>query len=116
MALKLTDLKTDVHNDWCPGCLTGDTLVLSNPAVKAIQDVRPGERVLTAAGEYREVVARIQHHYSGPMYRVRAKCFGEIKATPEHPFVVVRRTTKGCSGVALISPKHLARTRYIGPL
>src|SRR5206468_12579976 len=20
MALKLTDLKTDVHNDWCPGC------------------------------------------------------------------------------------------------
>ena len=20
MALKLTDLKTEVHNDWCPGC------------------------------------------------------------------------------------------------
>src|SRR2546425_4523813 len=93
MALKLTDLKTDVHNDWCPGCLTGDTLVLSNPAVKAIRDVRPGERVLTAAGEYRQVAARIQHHYSGPMYRVRAKCFGEIKATPEHPFVAVRRTS-----------------------
>ena len=20
MALKLSDLRTDVHNDWCPGC------------------------------------------------------------------------------------------------
>ena len=27
MALKLTDLKTDVHNDWCPGC--GDFGILS---------------------------------------------------------------------------------------
>jgi 2-oxoglutarate ferredoxin oxidoreductase subunit beta len=27
MALKLTDLKTDVHNDWCPGC--GDFGIIS---------------------------------------------------------------------------------------
>ena len=27
MALKLTDLKTEVHNDWCPGC--GDFGILS---------------------------------------------------------------------------------------
>jgi 2-oxoglutarate ferredoxin oxidoreductase subunit beta len=92
MALKLTDLKTEAHNNWCPGCVTGDTLVISNPSAKPIQDVQPGDRILTAAGEYKQVAARIRHRYNGPMYRVRAKCFGEINATPEHPFVAVRRT------------------------
>jgi 2-oxoglutarate ferredoxin oxidoreductase subunit beta len=92
MALKLTDLKTEVHNDWCPGCLTGDTLVVTNPSVKPILAVQPGDRVLTAAGEYKRVAARIAHRYSGPLYHVRVKCFGELKATPEHPFVAVRRT------------------------
>jgi len=92
MALKLTDLKTEVHNDWCPGCVTGDTLIVANPSVKTILEVQPGERVLTAAGEYKQVAARIDHFYSGPLYHVRVKCFGELKATPEHPFIAVRRT------------------------
>ena len=92
MALKLTDLKTGVHNDWCPGCVTGDTLVVANPSVKTILEVQPGERVLTAAGEYKQVAARVDHLYSGPLYHVRVKCFGELKATPEHPFVAVKRT------------------------
>jgi 2-oxoglutarate ferredoxin oxidoreductase subunit beta len=92
MTLKLTNLKTGVHNDWCPGCLTGDTLIVANPSVKPILEVQPGEHVLTAAGEYKQVAARITHHYSGPLYHVRVKCFGELKATPEHPFVAVKRT------------------------
>jgi 2-oxoglutarate ferredoxin oxidoreductase subunit beta len=92
MALKLSDLKTTAHNDWCPGCVTGDTLVISNPSVKQIQLVKPGDRVLNASGEYNRVAARIRHRYYGPMYRVRVKSFGQIIATPEHPFVAVRRT------------------------
>ncbi len=93
MALKLSDLKTTAHNDWCPGCVTGDTLVISNPSVKQIQLVRPGDRVLNASGEYNRVAARIRHRYYGPMYRVRVKSFGQVVATPEHPFVAVRRTS-----------------------
>jgi 2-oxoglutarate/2-oxoacid ferredoxin oxidoreductase subunit beta len=92
MALKLSDLKTTAHNDWCPGCVTGDTLVISNPSVKQIQLVKPGDRVLNASGEYSRVAALIRHRYYGPMYRVRVKSFGQITATPEHPFVGVRRT------------------------
>jgi 2-oxoglutarate ferredoxin oxidoreductase subunit beta len=92
MALKLSDLKTTAHNDWCPGCVTGDTLVISNPSVKQIQLVKPGDKVLNASGEYSRVGARIRHRYYGPMYRVRVKSFGQIIATPEHPFVAVRRT------------------------
>ena len=92
MALKLTDLKTSAHNDWCPGCVTGDTLVVSNPSVKQIQTVKPGDRVLNANGEYNRVAARIRHRYYGPMYHVYAKSFGKIIATPEHPFVAVKRS------------------------
>jgi 2-oxoglutarate ferredoxin oxidoreductase subunit beta len=92
VALKLSDLKTTAHNDWCPGCVTGDTLVVSNPSVKQIQLVKPGDRVLNASGEYTRVAAMIRHRYYGPMYRVRVKSFGQIVATPEHPFVAVRRT------------------------
>jgi len=93
VALKFSDLKTTAHNDWCPGCVTGDTLVLSNPSVKQIQLVKPGDKVLNASGEYNSVAARIRHRYYGPMYRVRVKSFGQIVATPEHPFVAVRRTS-----------------------
>ncbi len=91
MALKLTELKTGVHNDWCPGCVTGDTVVIANPSAKTMLEVQPGEQVLTASGEFKQVAARISHHYAGPLYHVRVKCFGEIKATHEHPFVAVRR-------------------------
>ncbi|HEY6283023.1 MAG TPA: thiamine pyrophosphate-dependent enzyme [Nitrososphaerales archaeon] len=91
MALKFSDLKTTAHNDWCPGCVSGDTLVVSNPSVKQIQLIAPGDRVLNASGEYAMVGARIRHRYYGPMYRIRVKAFGEIRATPEHPFVAVRR-------------------------
>ena len=92
MALKLADLKTEVHNDWCPGCLTADTLVMANPSVKTILEVEPGDKVLTALGEYKRVAARVEHHHAGDLYHVGVKCFGELKATPEHPFIAVRRT------------------------
>lgn len=91
MALRVPSFKTEVHNDWCPGCLTGDTLVIGNPSVKQLLEVEPGDRILTAEGEYKPVAARLEHHHSGLLYHVKVKCFGELKATPEHPFVAVRR-------------------------
>ena len=79
-------------NDWCIGCLLGDTLVVSNPSVKQIQEVKTGERVLTAKGEYKQVARVITHRHSGFIYRIRVKSFGAISATPEHPFIAVKRT------------------------
>ncbi len=93
MALKLSDLKTAAHNDWCPGCVTGETLVVSNPSVKPIAEVEPGDHVLTAAGDYRRVEGTIAHWHVGPMYRIHVKCFGSIEATPDHPLIAVRRTS-----------------------
>ncbi|MDE1833991.1 MAG: hypothetical protein KGH64_01495, partial [Candidatus Micrarchaeota archaeon] len=84
-------LTSGVKPIWCPGCVLGDTLVVSNPSVKQIQDVKVGDRILTAKGKYKHVADTIVHHHKGLMYKVRAKCFGAISATPEHPFVAVTR-------------------------
>ena len=37
MALKLSELKTEAHNDWCPGCVLPGTLIHTNPSAKAIE-------------------------------------------------------------------------------
>src|SRR5271157_181203 len=79
---------------WCPGCLLGETLVVSNPSVKPIMEVEVGEKILTAEGVYKKVAAKIEHHHKGLMYKVRVKSFGTLSATPEHPFVGVKRIKK----------------------
>ena len=79
---------------WCPGCLLGETLVISNPSAKQIMDVEVGEKILTADGTYKTVAAKIEHRHEGLMYNIRVKSFGSLSATPEHPFVGVKRIKK----------------------
>ncbi|MHB1830351.1 MAG: thiamine pyrophosphate-dependent enzyme [Candidatus Micrarchaeaceae archaeon] len=88
-------LVSGVKPIWCPGCVLGDTLVVSNPSVKQIQEVKAGDKVLTANGEYKLVAATVKHHHEGKMYRIKVKFFGTISATPEHPFVGVKRVRSG---------------------
>ncbi|MEM1959189.1 MAG: 2-oxoacid:ferredoxin oxidoreductase subunit beta [Candidatus Nitrosocaldus sp.] len=111
---KLADYKTDVHNDWCPGCLIGDTLVLSNPSVKQIKDIVPGDVVLNAAGEYSRVALVIKHHHKGPMYRIRIKCFGEIVATPEHQFIAVKRLRRRMHNSSFVEERIQAVDLRVG--
>ncbi len=80
---------------WCPGCLVGDTLVVSNPSVKPIKEVKIGDKVLTANGTYKKVAKTIEHHHTGLLYKIRVKAFGSVSATPEHPFVGVRKARIG---------------------
>jgi 2-oxoglutarate ferredoxin oxidoreductase subunit beta len=84
-------LTSGVKPIWCPGCLVGDTLVVSNPSVKQIKDVKVGDRILNAKGEYKYVAKTIVHQHKGLIYKIRTRCFGSVSATPEHPFVGVRR-------------------------
>ena len=39
--LTIKDYKSELHNDWCPGCLAPETeIVLANGATRAIRDGR----------------------------------------------------------------------------
>ncbi len=87
----LSDYKTDVHNDWCPGCVLPNTLIHCNPSVKQIQEVSEGERVLGSDGLYHKVHEIITHIHRGKLYKLVTKCFGTTYLTDEHPVLIVRR-------------------------
>src|SRR3989454_2411680 len=91
MALKLSELKTEAHNDWCPGCVLPGTLIHTNPSAKAIEEVVVGERVLGSDGAYHFVTEVMNHNHVGPMNRLTVKCFGEVTLTDEHPVLIARR-------------------------
>jgi hypothetical protein len=50
MARKPQDYKTDVHNNWCPGCVLPGSLIHTNPDVKPIESIKEGDRVLGGTG------------------------------------------------------------------
>ncbi len=94
MALKLADYKTDVHNDWCAGCVLPDTIIHCNPSAKQIQQIAVGDRVLGRDGRFHRVTEVISHIHRGKIFRIITKCFGETYATEEHPILVVKRSDK----------------------
>ncbi len=87
----LSDYKTEVHNDWCPGCVLPDTVIHCNPSAKQIQQVSVGERVLGSDGLYHKVHEIISHVHRGKLYKLVTACFGTTYLTDEHPVLVVRR-------------------------
>ena len=91
MVLKLSDYKTDVHNDWCPGCVLPETLIHCNPSVKQIQQIGVGERVLGRDGLYHNVKEIITHIHRGRLFKLVTKCFGITYLTEEHPVLIVKR-------------------------
>lgn len=91
MVSNVSDYKTEVHNDWCPGCVLPDTLIHCNPSVKQIQQISVGERVLGGDGLYHKVSEVMTHIHRGKLFKIITKCFGTTLLTEEHPVLVVRR-------------------------
>lgn len=91
MELSAGDYKTDVHNDWCPGCVLPDTIIHCNPSAKQIEQVMVGERVLGSDGFFHRVHEIISHTHRGKLYKLITKCFGTTYLTDEHPVLIVRR-------------------------
>ncbi len=91
MVSNVADYKTEVHNDWCPGCVLPDTLIHCNPSVKQIQQVSVGERVLGGDGLYHKVTEVMTHIHKGKLFKIITKCFGTTLLTEEHPVLIVKR-------------------------
>src|SRR3989442_3183350 len=90
--LTLKDYKSELHNDWCPGCVRPDTrIVMGDGTSKAISEVKIVELVLGHDGQPHPVTEVMFHWHPGSMNRVRVKCFGELFLTSDHPMYVVRR-------------------------
>jgi len=77
---------------FCGLCIEPDTPVVTNPGLKAISEIVPGDMVLTHRGGYKPVTKVWDMSYTGLMYRI--KVFGRpepLVCTADHPIVAVSR-------------------------
>jgi Fe-S cluster assembly protein SufB len=82
--------------NYIEGCSTKGTLIRANPGNRPIEEIRPGERVLTHTGRFSEVYHSQKRKYSGYLYRIHVwgNCPTVIEVTEEHPFLCVKRRNK----------------------
>jgi intein/homing endonuclease len=81
------------HYKITAGCLTKDTLVLGNPGAKPITEFKEGDMVYVFS-EDGAVVRRVKRFYDNgekDVYLIVTQTGREIKATDNHPFLVIRR-------------------------
>src|SRR2546430_16845089 len=90
--LPLKDYKSDLHNDWCPGCVTPDTrIVMGDGTSRPISEVRAGDSVLAHDGEAHRVTQVMSHWHPDTLLRLTIKCFGSVALTTDHPVYADRR-------------------------
>lgn len=79
-------------------CLLPSEIVITNPEIKEIQNIREGEKVFTHTGNTRLVKKVLSRKYTGKVFKVIPWYFsGGVETTPEHPFLAIK-TIKKCSG------------------
>jgi len=82
-----------VHNCvFCGLCLEPDTDIVTNPALKQLNQLAIGDMVLTHSGEYKPVTKVWDMNYTGKFYRIYV--FGKPEAlacTADHPIIAVSR-------------------------
>ncbi len=83
--LTIKDYKSELHNDWCPGCVAPATRILTRSGSSAIADVKVGDSVLGHDGKYHRVSEVMSHWHDAPMQRVTIQFLGAVTLTDDHP-------------------------------
>ena len=89
--LIIVDEGASVH--YVEGCFVVGTDIQTSDGLVKIEDIETGDKVLTHSGRYRDVYHTQVRSYSGVIYTVklRGNPALSIKATEEHPFLIVKR-------------------------
>ena len=88
--LTLKEYKSDLHNDWCPGCVSPHTrIVMGDGSRRPISEVRIGDSVLTHDGKAHRVSDVMSHWHPDTMRRLSVAA-GSIIITADHPVYVAR--------------------------
>ena len=88
----IKDYKSDLHNDWCPGCIAPDSrIVMGDGTSRRIADVVASDRVLGHDGEPHTVLHATSHRHNDTLRRIEIGGQGELVITRDHPMFVVRR-------------------------
>src|SRR5205814_9254374 len=83
--LTIKDYKSELHNDWCPGCVSPSTRIITRTGSAAIADVKVGDDVLGHDGAYHRVTEVMSHWHDAPMQRVAFQFLGDVVLTDDHP-------------------------------
>ncbi|MEK7862086.1 MAG: thiamine pyrophosphate-dependent enzyme [Chloroflexota bacterium] len=83
--LTIKDYKSDLHNDWCPGCVAPDTRILTPGGSAPIVDIKVDDLVLGHDGRSHRVTEVMSHWHEAPMRRVTIQFLGTIVLTDDHP-------------------------------
>jgi len=80
-----------MHDD----CLLEGTLIKTNVGYRRIEDVKPGDLVLTHTGSYKPVEACIKKPFDGLFYRFKPQCNLPLDVSYNHPIYAAKRDYVG---------------------
>jgi len=90
--LAIKDYKADLHNDWCPGCLTPDTrIAMADGTWREIRDVDVDDLVIAHDGKAHRVTETMSHWHPAPMHRLTVIGGRSVQLTDDHPVLRTRR-------------------------
>jgi 2-oxoglutarate/2-oxoacid ferredoxin oxidoreductase subunit beta len=93
--ITLKDFKSDLHNDWCPGCVLPSTRIVTTNGVRPISAIKVGDRVLGHDGAYHAVTKTMSHWHPDTLQRVTVSGGGALTLTADHPVYVARTDPVG---------------------
>jgi len=77
--------------DFVEECLLPETLIATSAGLRQIQDIQPGDQVLTHLGRYRPVQSVMRRPYQGDLISIKTVYSPDpLRLTPEHPVLRAR--------------------------
>lgn len=93
-------------------CVVEGTLIITNRGVKPVQDLEPGDEVLTHRGRFRPIL-NLSKRQTTELCRVEAKSLDPLVLTPEHPVYAAKLSKlRGLEGVDWVSAKDVIARKY----
>ncbi len=92
--LIIADENSEIH--YIEGCFTKGNKVTTNPDYKNIEEVKPGDKILTHEGNYKKVKEKYILPYTGSINKITlwGDSVNSIEVTGNHPFLYVDRERK----------------------
>ncbi|HET6701713.1 MAG TPA: thiamine pyrophosphate-dependent enzyme [Gemmatimonadaceae bacterium] len=88
--LTIKDYKSELHNDWCAGCIAPSTPIITPSGKRPIAEIRVGDEVLGHDGQFHFVTEVMSHEHPAPLHHVTVEGLGTVMLTSDHPIYMAR--------------------------
>jgi len=88
--LTIKDYKSELHNDWCAGCVLPSTKIITPSGKRPIAEIRVGDEVLGHDGRFHLVTETMSHEHPASIHHVTVEGLGTVVLTSDHPIYMAR--------------------------